>query len=578
MSENTCAFSRHFAKSSVALLALGCLLAFRIVGRAADSTNVPPAKKPIALTNSLGMKFREVPGTPVLFSIWETRVSDWNAFLKDAKYKWDFRPHFPQTGDHPVVNIALQDALAFCNWLTEKEQVAGKITAIQSYRLPTNKEWDAAVGLASGRTESRGLTQAVNDEKSFPWGTQWPPPRTAGNLNFTEITGTEDGFVYTAPVGSFDPSPDGLYDLAGNAWEWAWDQEVRADIVATLRGGSWMYFRKECLFSAYRYQVPADLRAPTIGFRCVLEDKHSSALFVEAREKAERANDEKQRQKYMEHPGVSNAEVQKVRDELAAHKSAPLNLDDIPLPDIKTLKPAQDGAPFTNSLGMTFRPAGTKGVLVSEYETRVHDYQVYLDAVKREWDRRPSFEIKPSHPIMNVTWKEAADFCAWLTQRDRAAGLIPAHASYRLPMDAEWSAAGGLPEEDGDSPASKNLKNTSDFPWGRDQWPPPVLSANLDALHMLNYHDDFNNTAPVGRFTPNTFQLYDMAGNVAEWCSDAWPGAPGERVVRGSSWLSSERESMLTSARRHLPEAATRPDVGFRCVLELPASAAHPGP
>ncbi len=275
----------------------------------------------------------------------------------------ELRPHFPQTGEHPAVNITLQDALAFCNWLTEKEQAAGRITALQSYRLPTNKEWDAAVGLAAGRSNSPGLTEAVNDEKSFPWGTQWPPPRTAGNLNFAEITGEEDGFVYTAPVGSFAPSPDGLYDLAGNAWEWAWDQEVRADVVATLRGGSWMYFRKECLFSSYRYQVPGDLRAPSIGFRCVLEDKHSSALFAEAQEKAERERAMRSgaRNTWSSVPASARTRCKSCATNSPRTKVRQQNPDDIPLPDVKKLKPAKEGAPLHQFAGHDLPPRRDQG-------------------------------------------------------------------------------------------------------------------------------------------------------------------------------------------------------------------------
>lgn len=539
--------------------------------RLSAETAAPPAPNATAsvVTNSLGMKFREIPGIPVLFCIWETRVSDWEAFLQDSKYRWNYKPHFPQTGEHPVVNVTLQDALAFCSWLTEKEQASGKITTLQSYRLPTNKEWDAAVGLASGRNALRGLPEKVIDEQSFPWGTQWPPPRTAGNLNFSEITGTEDGFVYTAPVGSFDPSPEGLYDLAGNAWEWAWDQELHSEISATLRGGSWMYFRKECLLSSYRYQVSGDLRAPSIGFRCVLEDKHNSALYVQSMEKANREAAERRRQEMKSHPDVSEDEIKKMKASLNKKDGGAAPDENAP-PDVASLKPARAEQPFKGSLGMDFVPAGTKGLLVSAYETRVQDYRVYLNATKKEWTRKPAFDIKPTHPVMNISWKEATDFCTWLTERERANKLIPPQAVIRLPTDAEWSSAAGLRDEEGDSPATKNLKNKADFPWGRDQWPPPLLSANLDTAHMKGYQDNFNYTAPVGSFAPNAFSLYDMGGNVAEWCSDQWPGSSGERVVRGSSWLTSEREASLTSARRHAPESTTSADLGFRCVLELP--------
>ena len=226
------------------------------------STAVPVEEgKPKLLVhkNALGMQFCEVPGTPVLFSTWETRVMDYEVFLRETKYNWSYKPHFPQTAEHPVVNVNLRDALTFCKWLTQRDRADGLINDLQSYRLPTNREWDAAVRLSSSRSKvDVAITQKIQDEAAFPWGVEWPPPLHAGNFNRREITGTEDGYVYTAPVGQFDPSPDGIYDLAGNAWEWAWDQENRPDASATLRGGSWMYFRKECLLSAYRYEVPGE--------------------------------------------------------------------------------------------------------------------------------------------------------------------------------------------------------------------------------------------------------------------------------------------------------------------------------
>jgi formylglycine-generating enzyme required for sulfatase activity len=84
-----------------------------------------------AFTNSLGMKFALVPGTTVLFATEETRVSDYATMLKSSGYEWTFKPHFEQGGDHPVVGINLQDALAFCNWLTQTERTQGKIKANQ---------------------------------------------------------------------------------------------------------------------------------------------------------------------------------------------------------------------------------------------------------------------------------------------------------------------------------------------------------------------------------------------------------------------------------------------------------------
>lgn len=182
--------------------------------------------------NILGMKFVPVPGTAVLFCIWETRVQDFAAFVQATGYdategvyslrqgnwgqygdSWK-SPGFPQGDTHPVVGVNEADAKAFCAWLTKQERAAGRLAADQEYRLPTDAEWTAAAG---------------PDE--FPWGKQWPPPRGAGNYagneardgdwpsNWNILEGYSDGYARTAPVGSFTANRHGLYDLGGNVSE-----------------------------------------------------------------------------------------------------------------------------------------------------------------------------------------------------------------------------------------------------------------------------------------------------------------------------------------------------------------------
>jgi formylglycine-generating enzyme required for sulfatase activity len=84
------------------------------------------------------MKFVAIPGTSVLFSIWETRVKDFEAFVKESGYAWSEMADFAQGPDHPVVKVSWNDASAFCAWLSKKEG--------RQYRLPTDEEWDTAVG------------------------------------------------------------------------------------------------------------------------------------------------------------------------------------------------------------------------------------------------------------------------------------------------------------------------------------------------------------------------------------------------------------------------------------------------
>ncbi|QIF04187.1 SUMF1/EgtB/PvdO family nonheme iron enzyme [Roseimicrobium sp. ORNL1] len=527
-----------------------------------------------ALKNSQGMPMMEIPGTPVYLAAWETRVSDFRQFVEESGYLWKNTPFFPQTDTHPVVNVSLRDAMMFCAWLTQREQASGLLTRMQSYRLPTQREWDAAVGLAIGRSPQPTPQERERDTEAFPWGMEWPPPQGSGNFNSLEISGKNDGFSYTAPVGSFGTSPEGLADLAGNVWEWTWDQppggETNLQPSGALRGGSWMYFRKESLLSAYQYKVPGETRSPSIGFRYVLEDRPRMAAFLAQMEKSKAEIARQRRSELMDGPQVTEDEVQKMREKMERRSADVLmpapKSERVPLPDVASLKPAQAGQPYTNTLGMSLRPLGAGGrVFIGEHEVRVQDYE----AGSKPWRNRPNFPVSEIHPVVNVSWEEANQFCEWLTGKDRAAKLIPEGARYRLPTDAEWSHAAGLEVDPGATPAERHLANKTDFPWGREAVP-PKMSANLDTARMSGYQDIYTYTAPVGSFSPNSLHVYDLAGNVSEWCSDEWPGASGEKVVRGSSWLSFSPDTLLSSARQHLPANAAKANVGFRVVLEMP--------
>jgi serine/threonine protein kinase len=237
--------------------------------------------------NSLGMKFVPVPGTSVLFSIWETRVRDYEAYAqanpgvggswKDVK--WEGVP-VSDGPDHPVVCVSWDEAKAFCDWLTKKEREAGRVGPQQEYRLPTDAEWSLAVGLE----KEPGSTPDQKDAKIkevYPWGTNWPP--TAGAGNFADVTakkrfptwsimeGYDDGYATTAPVGKFRANKYGLYDLGGNVWEWCEDFYGANSGSRVFRGGSWWYFvAPDVLLSSRRlYNLP-DYRSDAVGFRVVL--------------------------------------------------------------------------------------------------------------------------------------------------------------------------------------------------------------------------------------------------------------------------------------------------------------------
>ena len=224
-----------------------------------------------AWTNGLGMKFTPA-GTPgVLFSVWDVRVKDYAAFVEanpghDAGTDWK-NPGWAQTPECPVVNVDWNDARAFCQWLTKKEQAEGILTAHQQYRLPTDAEWSKAAGL----NESSDGTPKDKDGKFkgvYPWGTEWPPPQGAGNYAETL---TRDGFLHTSPVGSFAANQYGLYDMGGNVWQWCEDNYDTGDDHRVLRGASWETLRPDVLESASRYLKRPTMRRDCIGFRVVLD-------------------------------------------------------------------------------------------------------------------------------------------------------------------------------------------------------------------------------------------------------------------------------------------------------------------
>ncbi len=190
--------------------------------------------------------------------------------------------------------------------------------------------------------------------------------------------------------------------------------------------------------------------------------------------------------------------------------------------------------------------------------------------------REPGFSQEDDHPVVQIVWQDATAFCDWLSQKEGK--------RYRLPTEAEWEYAcragtmsryyNGNETED-----ITQIGNVADaaakkvFPlWGES----------------VKSSDGYVYTSPVGRFRPNNFGLYDMIGNVSEWCFDRHaadyyehsprddPQGPDKgdaRVGRGGGFT-----RVAGSRYRYYGiDTFRRPDWGFRVVCETGAATSDAG-
>ena len=455
--------------------------------------------------------------------------------------------------DLPVETVSWEDSQAF---ISKLNQIAA-LPAGWRYELPTEAQWEYACRAGTETPFHFGSVlngREANCDGNYPYGTTALGPYLKG----------------TSLVGSYEPNGWRLHDMHGNVGEWCADGYVEkllpgTDPIGALigserlyRGGSWLDLAQGCRAASRRRQSP-DTRYGYLGFR------------------------------------VAAVPVGATTSNTAGHANP--------------AEAASKDLPFFNGLGMKFVPAGTLGVLFSVWETRVKDFEAFVeetghDAVsentfgtkaytlEKKADGNPGWEQKGGswrdprfptqqtgeHPVVCVSYLDAEAFCAWLTNKERASGKIPATASYRLPTDGEWSRAVGETE----------------FPWG-NHWPPNSGDGNYAGLEAMvgvlqeskaDFKASAARTAPVGMFAENRFGLHDMGGNVWEWCSTWYTadlndaetkkallafaddeGGQNYRVLRGASWYGFDRLLLRSLCRGRDHPMGRSVNFGFRVVL-----------
>ena len=213
----------------------------------------------------------------------------------------------------------------------------------------------------------------------------------------------------------------------------------------------------------------------------------------------------------------------------------------------------------------------THEVTVGEYREFVRETGHRMS----DWDEISRYSPTDQHPIVFVSWHDAMAYAKWKGKR--------------LPTEAEWekAARGGIPEQP--------------YPWGNTA--PDGEQCNFADKNIVHFwwadeeaDDGYAHTAPVGSYPENEYGLYDMAGNVWEWCLDEYDAGfygvsprtnpvsgidtirdignvfssvQSARVLRGGSWLVTVH-SVRNAVRFRLNPASLNNSVGFRCVMDLP--------
>ncbi len=240
-------------------------------------------------------------------------------FRDDGDFSWK-NPGFEQADNHPVVGVSFADANAYCDWLSKKEGAA--------YRLPTEAEWEYAARAGTTTYFSFGNTYRgqiqrfanignVELEKAFP-------DRVRRQWLVDIDRDPADKHIFTAPVGRYEASPWGLFDMYGNVWEWCEDryldtaytpykrdghQQVRKRAIDPLnnekgsndgdwrviRGGSWFNSPVQCRSGVRGYFEASDA-ACYLGFRIARDAPQAAVAAARQRfEKAEAARETLQR-------------------------------------------------------------------------------------------------------------------------------------------------------------------------------------------------------------------------------------------------------------------------------------------
>jgi formylglycine-generating enzyme required for sulfatase activity len=363
-------------------------------------------------------------------------------------------------------------------------------------RLPEGYEYTLPTEAQWEYACRAGTTTALNSGKNLSNVFESPEVNEVGWYIYNSD-------VTTHPAGQKQPNAWGLYDMHGNVYEWCldWYGAYPAEAVTdptgpetgsnrVVRGGGWNVFANGCR-SAYRDKNTSALISSNYGFRVALVNKNITIPL----------SDKVDLDMVWINPGTFT--MGSPSDELGRY---------------------DDETQHKVTL--------TQGYWLGRYEITQAQYKAIMKV-------NPSKFIGADLPVETVSWNDAMEFCKKLTEIEKAAGRLPGGYEYTLPTEAQWEYACRA----GTTTALNSGKNLSD----------EVQCPEMDEVGWYGYNSD-KTTHPVGQKQPNAWGLYDMHGNVYEWCLDWFgdyptssvtdptgPSTGSGRVLRGGSWSRSAR-------------------------------------
>ena len=515
--------------------------------------------------------------------------------------------------DFPMYYVNWDEAMEFCRKLTEQEQKAGRLPDRYAFTLPTEAQWEYACRAGSttavytgpmvilGRYNAPVLDDIAwyggNSSVGYVgrgWNTEkWKEKQYSG------------GVAGPRKVGTRKPNAWGLYDMLGNVFEWCLDWSGKYSTVAVKdpvclaedkyrihRGGSWGADPRYCRSPSRAGHIPAT-RSSQIGFRVALSftDKFASSAEMPAAKAV--ASDSKASQ---DKSGgtISEATVKSVSSRsVTLPGGTTLELVEIKAGSFTMGSPEDE--PGHNSMEVQHEVILTKNFWLGKTEVTQGQWKAVmsttlLEQAEKEFPgdgRNHIGNVDDDYPMYLINWDEAMEFCRRLTEQERRAGHLPDKYVFTLPTEAQWEYAcrAGSTTAIYTGPMAflgkYNVPALDDIAWygGNSSVGYTGIGWNTDKWEGKQYPGGRAGPRKVGTRKPNAWGLYDMLGNVCEWCLD-WHGksstfvetdpvGPTEgkyRVSRGGAW-SFEGRSCRSATRKRLFPVIRSFTSGFRVAL-----------